>query len=102
MTELSRVMGRLSENDYSTTPSDGDVAESYDPPLGGVPEEDESDRIAEEAFAELGRGLPGALSLQDVPRHLRLSVDQTNDRHLLYNFLLLATSPRHEEHAAPR
>lgn len=96
LTELSRVMGRLSENDYSTTPSDGDVAESYDPPLGGVPEEDESDRIAEEAFAELGRRCwacrehyPYKMSSQGYT--LRLSVDQTNDRHLLYNFLLLAT-----------
>ena len=80
---LSKLLGRLGENDYSS----------------GVPEEDEIDRAAEDAFAELERrrqacdggypfvlGNEGVTMRLDEPRHAEAAA-----RYTIYKYLLLAT-----------
>ena len=80
---LSRHLGRLGENDYTS----------------GVPEEDEADRSAEGVFEELARrrdacagGYPFVLS--DSGYGVRIGEpgqEETGVRHTIYKYLLLAT-----------
>ena len=79
-TALSKFLGRLGDNDYS----------------GGVPEEDEADRVVEEAFGEIERrqeacldGYPFKLVRQGST--LYEDNDATNNRQMIYKYLLLAT-----------
>ena len=80
---LSRLLGRLGENDYPD----------------GVPEEDEVDRAAENAFEELARrydacggGYPFVLGDEGVTVRLDEPEDEGGDaRHAIYKYLLLAT-----------
>lgn len=80
MTQLLRDIGRLSENDYTS----------------GVPEEEQIDRVVEEAFAEIERrelacrgGYPFALSNRGFT--LNSSESGGNKRQIIYKYLLLAT-----------
>ena len=80
---LSRLLGRLGENDYRA----------------GVPEEDEVDRAAGDAFAELDRrrhdcggGYPFVLGGEGATVRLDEPRDEEADaRHAIYKYLLLAT-----------
>ena len=80
---LSRLLGRLGENDYPD----------------GVPEEDEVDRAAENAFAELERrrdacdgGYPFVLGDEGVTVRLDEPGDgEAAARYAIYKYLLLAT-----------
>lgn len=79
-TSLSRLFVRLAENDYSE----------------GVPEEDDVDRFAEEAFAEIerrqeicGDGYPFVVG--EGGSTLQIRGDGANFRHVIYKYLLLAT-----------
>ena len=81
-TALSRIVGRLEENDY------GD----------GVPEEDAADRDAEEAYIEIearsracGRDAGYPFSIDDRGSMLALRPGKLNHRQLVYLYLLLAT-----------
>ena len=80
VTALLRLSNRLNDNDYS----------------GGVPEEEETDAIIEESFAEIGRradfcenGYP--FSMEEQGHSLRFAYDVANEKHITYNYLLLAT-----------
>ena len=80
VTELVQLSKRLDDNDYS----------------GGVPEEEETDSIVAEAFAEIGRraescgnGYP--FYAEGQGHSLRFAYDVTNEKHITYNYLLLAT-----------
>lgn len=80
---LSRLLGRLGENDYSS----------------GVPEEDEIDQAAESAFAELerrgqacGGGYPFVLGDEGVTVRLdEPGPEEATARYSIYKYLLLAT-----------
>ncbi|MDD9986270.1 MAG: hypothetical protein OXQ31_08380 [Spirochaetaceae bacterium] len=79
-TALSADLGRLEENDYSA----------------GVPEEDELAEVVEGAYLEIERrqaacrgGYPYALGEHGYT--LTLAVDDDNHRHVVYQYLLLAT-----------
>ena len=79
-TALSRMLGRLEENDYS----------------GGVPEEDETDESIVEAYVEIerrqnvcGGDYPFAIGGEGLT--LRAIPDDRSPSHLIYKFLLLAT-----------
>ena len=80
---LSRLLGRLGENDYSS----------------GVPEEEEEDPAVENAFAELERrrdacdgGYPFVLGDKGVTVRLDEPEDEAGvARHAIYKYLLLAT-----------
>ena len=80
---LSRLLGRLGENDYSS----------------GVPEEDEMDRAAENAFAELEHrgqacdgGYPFVLGGEGVTVQLdEPGHEEAAARYSIYKYLLLAT-----------
>ena len=80
MTALTKLLGRLDENDYSD----------------GVPEEEERDRVVEEAYMEIERrkeacrnGYPFVIGEQGDT--LRADQDIPNNKHLIYKYLLLAT-----------
>lgn len=95
LTELSRVLGRLDDNDHSMT-SDPHHGDPFGMVVGGVREEDATYMLSEEAFAELDRrlracsdGYPYSIGHQGYT--LDLDVGQDGHRQLLYNFLLLAT-----------
>lgn len=79
---LARALGRIDENDYSR----------------GVPEEDESDHISETAYAEIqmrseacGKSGSYPFEIDDQGWTLRLCLDASNRRHIVYLYLLLAT-----------
>ena len=80
---LSRLLGRLEDNDYSS----------------GVPEEDEVDLAAEDAIAEIERrrdacagGYPFALGDNGLTVRLDDSADEeAGTRRTIYKYLLLAT-----------
>ena len=79
-TELSAALGRLDENDYSD----------------GIPEEEETPRIVNEAYTEIERreeacrnGYPFEISRPGYT--LRSDQDAGNHRHIIYKYLLLAT-----------
>ena len=79
-TEVSRLLGRIDENDYAD----------------GIPEEEESDTIVAEAFAEVQRrsescqgGYPFVMAREG--RTLRLAYEDENEKHIIYKYLLLAT-----------
>lgn len=80
MTALSRFLGRLDENDYSD----------------GVPEEEETDHLAEDAYREIeqrkegcGNGYPFEITKEGYT--LRTSQKMENHKHTIYRYLLLAT-----------
>lgn len=80
MTALSRFLGRLEENDYSD----------------GVPEEEETDHLAEDAYREIeqrkegcGDGYPFEITKEGYT--LRTSQKVENHKHIIYRYLLLAT-----------
>ena len=80
MTTLSRFLGRLAENDYSR----------------GVPEEEETDQGAEEAYREIerrnegcGEGYPFEMTQEGYT--LRAPQKADNRKHVIYRYLLLAT-----------
>ncbi len=80
VTALSQAIGRIQENDY------------YD----GVPEEDKSDLIVAETYAEIDQreeacrnGYPFVIG--DGGYTLRPCRDAHDHRHLVYRYLLLAT-----------
>ncbi len=80
-TALSHLLGRLEDNDYSD---------------GGVPEEEETDQVAEDAFREVERrqeacrdGYPFAVGEQGYT--LKIRPDAANHKHIVYKYLLLAT-----------
>ena len=80
MTALSGLLGRLDENDYSR----------------GVPEEEETDRGAEEAYREIeqrkegcGEGYPFKMTQEGYT--LRVPQEADNRKHVIYRYLLLAT-----------
>ena len=79
-TSLTRLLGRLDENDYSR----------------GVPEEDEVHGLVEEAYLEIerrqdvcGDGYPFVVERQGSI--LRSMDDEANFKHVIYKYLLLAT-----------
>ena len=79
---VANALGRTGENDYTN----------------GVPEEDESDRIFEDAYSEIQIRSKACGSGEDYPFEIdargytfRLCVDELNRRHILYRYLLLAT-----------
>lgn len=79
-TDLSRLLGRLDENDYSH----------------GVPEEEETDRLAEDAYREIeqreegcGEGYPFKITKEGYT--LRTPQEAENRKHTIYRYLLLAT-----------
>ncbi len=79
-TDLSRLLGRLEENAY----------------LDGVPEEEESDRIVDEAYEEIQRRLEACGSgypfvIGERGNTLQPSQDTDNVRHVVYKYMLLAT-----------
>ena len=80
MTTLSRFLGRLAENDYSR----------------GVPEEEETDQGAEEAYREIerrkegcGEGYPFEMTQEGYTLCVPQKAD--NRKHVIYRYLLLAT-----------
>ena len=81
---LSRFLGRREDPDYS---------------VGGVPEEDEVDTVAEDAFVEIGRrheacagGYPFVLGDNGtIVRRQGHIGGEENARHTIYKYLLLAT-----------
>ncbi len=80
VTALSKLLGRLDENDYSD----------------GVPEEDETDEVVKAAYVETEQrrevcrdGYPFVTGEQGYT--LRTSQDTGNHRHTIYKYLLLAT-----------
>lgn len=81
---LSRFLGRREDPDYS---------------VGGVPEEDEVDTVAEDAFVEIGRrheacagGYPFVLDDNGaIVRRQGHIGGEENARHTIYKYLLLAT-----------
>ena len=81
---LSRFLGRREVPDYS---------------VGGVPEEDEVDTVAEDAFVEIGRrheacagGYPFVLDDNGTIVRRQEHIDaEENARHTIYKYLLLAT-----------
>ncbi len=79
-TALSRILGRLEENDYAD----------------GVPEEDVTDMIIDEAYSEIGRrqeacGVHYPFAVGDEGLTLRAVEDDLSASQLVYKFLLLAT-----------
>ena len=79
-TEVSRLLGRIDENDYAD----------------GTPEEEDADTIVAEAFTEVQRrsescrgGYPFVIAQEG--RTLRLACDDENEKHITYKYLLLAT-----------
>ncbi len=80
VTALSQAIGRIEDNDY----------------FDGVPEEDESDLVIDEAYAEIDRreracrnGYPFVVG--EEGQTLLARRDTHNHRHLVYRYLLLAT-----------
>ena len=80
-TELNQFLGRLEDNDYSDS---------------GVPEEEETTEIVQEAFGEIERrkeacrdGYPFAIG--DYGYTLNTTRAGANHKHITYMFLLLAT-----------
>ena len=108
LTEVSRVLGRLAENDYSAAVGEGDPVSDIENVSGGVPEEDEVDQLAEDAFTELDRrvgacgprGYPYKIAEQGYT--LRIRTASSSPKHLLYCYLLLATrlNMTHNRHHA--
>ena len=93
LTELSRLMNGLGENDYRGMSVEDDYAEEHP---GGVLEEDELDRYAEAAFDEIDRrrracgwGYPFALDNQGYT--LTFRGDAQSQQKIIYRYLLLAT-----------
>lgn len=79
-TSLSRLLGRLADNDYSQ----------------GVPEEEDTDRFVENAYDEIERrqevcrdGYPFVVKRRGSTLQIRENGD--NFKHTIYKFLLLAT-----------
>ena len=79
-TDLSRLLGRLVDNDYA----------------GGVGEEDEAEQDIEEAYTEIerrqevcGRGYPFTIGCRG--QTLRSSPDSDDPGQVIYRYLLLAT-----------
>ena len=79
-TALSKQLGRLEENDYSS----------------GVPEDDSTDPVVDAAYAEIesrqetcGDGYPFAISQHG--HTVSDNLDVNNHRHIVYQYLLLAT-----------
>ena len=77
---LSKLLGRIEENDYSR----------------GVPEEDETERKAEEAFQEIERrreacGDNYPFVIGQHGETIQLHPDSSNHTHIIYKYLLLAT-----------
>ena len=79
-TSLSESLGRLEENDYSA----------------GVPEEEETDRFVETAYAEIEQreetcrdGYPFTMTHQGYTLSVNRNTD--NHKHIVYKYLLLAT-----------
>ena len=80
MTALSRFLGRLDENDYSD----------------GVPEEEETDQLAEDAYREIeqrkegcGDGYPFEITKEGYT--LCTPQKMESHKHTIYRYLLLAT-----------
>ncbi len=80
MTALLQDLGRLEENDY----------------INGVPEEEKTPKIVEEAFIEIERrsnacrdGYPFALGRTGIT--LLSDQESENHKHIIYKYLLLAT-----------
>ncbi len=92
LTELGRLMNGLAENDYGRAAGQNDAEGD----VGGVPEEDESDRQAEAAFDEMDRrakacngGYPFALDNEGYT--LTALRDDVSQKWLIYRYLLLVT-----------
>ena len=80
MTALSRLLGRLDENDYSD----------------GVPEEEKTAQRAEEAYQEIERRKEGGgdgypFEMTEEGYTLRALGNAKNHKHTIYKYLLLAT-----------
>lgn len=80
MTALSRLLGRLDENDYSD----------------GVPEEEKTAQRAEEAYQEIERRKEGCgdgypFKMTEEGYTLRTPGNAKNHKHTIYKYLLLAT-----------
>ena len=77
---LLKDLGRIGENDYS----------------GGVPEEEETSIVVEEAYREIERRKEGCQSgypfvIGSKGYTLRAEQDSDNPRHVIYKYLLMAT-----------